>query len=99
MRASNPSDAHLLLTSISNLKAESRLHFAPAKSRNAQGAAIQILLNPLSLKRDFQKSRAECPANMRPTFTPVNTCVGEATAQLRRASSSRPAPQQSRLEE
>ena len=63
------------------MKAESRLHFAPANSRNAQGAAIKILDYPLSLKRDFQKSRAEGPADMRPSFAPVKACVGEATAQ------------------
>src|SRR5712691_6891463 len=63
------------------VNAESRPHLATASPRHAQGAAIEILDNPLSLQRDFQKSGAERAADMRPALTPVNTGTREAAAQ------------------
>jgi len=63
------------------MKAKSRAHLAPANAGDAQHAAIEILDDPLPLQRDFQKRGAERAADVRPSLTPINTGIGEATAQ------------------
>ena len=60
---------------------KSSLHLALPNRGDAQYPTIEVSADPFSFQRDFEKSRAERTAEMRPPLAPVHACEREATAQ------------------
>jgi len=63
------------------LEAEAREQLAPPDARDRQDAAVEVLLNPLSLQRDLQQGGAESAGEMRTALAPVETGEREAAAE------------------
>jgi hypothetical protein len=63
------------------LDVEAREQLAPPDARDAQHAAVEVLLDPLSLQRHLQQGGAEGAGEVRAALAPVETGEREAAAE------------------
>src|SRR6185436_19049465 len=77
MRSREPEE----LTALEGrVQSELRLEFTTAGAGDAQGAAVEILLDPALSQRDVEECGAERAAEVRTALAPVETGKRKATA-------------------
>src|SRR4030095_16165827 len=63
------------------MKVKSSKHFASPKTCDTKRPTVEILRHPFPFQRDFQEGCSQCPADMRASLTPIQTCIRESPAQ------------------
>src|ERR1700748_2548853 len=80
-RLSTVFTAHTSGSGAVAVQPETRLQLAPPECRERELAAVEILYQPGIFQHHLQDGATQRAADMRPTLTPIDAGIGEATAQ------------------
>ncbi len=61
------------MLAYSSVDAKHRKQISSTGRGHAQNAAVEVLADPSPSSRDLEHGRAECAAEMRATFAPIQT--------------------------